>query len=757
MSLNIHLDYETRSKLDVNKVGAWNYAKHPSTEILCLSWSIGNGKICLAHPAFPKAGIPAKNWPPEELFVLILDRRNKIWAHNAFFERVISFFVGFKRLGWPKVLHEQWRCTMSIASYHALPRKLEFVAKALNTYQKDMAGNKVMLKCSSPDEDGEWHENRDDLLTTFEYNKSDIAAEREIHNFLGNLPPFELAIWQLDQKINCIGIPFDIGMAESAVRAVSRAKAEANIAIFELTKGAVKTITLINEWHAWTEKMGYPFKGKSLKQELIEGYLHNPKIPEIIKEAIRIKKSASAASVDKYKAVLRLIDRSDNRVRDGLYYFGAGTGRYAGRGVQIQNFPKGYTDKVEGVWDPEEMGRPFMDEMCDNIVNESFDINRFYTGHSIFKQLRDATRGVIKAKPGHEFLVVDYSTIEARVVMWLADDLEAIRILKESCIYCDMATTIYGYEVIKGVHKDERQLGKQAILGLGYSMGFIKFFNTLQGYDIEISEKTALALLGNDKNLYLKSVLRHRIKIIKAGIDINTHLLSLAACKKIVDIYRAKYDKVVKFWYDTEGAAKQAVENPGEVFVVGKTSWFYDKHRDFLRVLLPSDRCINYHQPRLEKEYSVKITARDKKGLAFDVSLEKLKGLRGDEAKRLYSRATQKGWSIDPNDEPYIRESSVLTYMKPKDGKATRTGTYSGKLVENISQGIARDFMCHSMLLADKKGYNLVMTVHDEIVSEEKKGAKSLKEFEELLCILPDWGEGFPVGVEGFVAERYRK
>ena len=241
------------------------------------------------------------------------------------------------------------------------------------------------------------------------------------------------------------------------------------------------------------------------------------------------------------------------------------------------------------------------------------------------------------------------------------------------------------------------------------------------------------------------------------GIDINENLLTLAACKKIVDTYRAKYEKVVQFWYDTEKAAKSAVENPRNAYEVGKTSWVYDKEKDFLKVRLPSGRNINYHKPRLSKEYSVSITARDKKGLPFTLTFDKLKELKGDEAKKLYSKAIQKKWTVDTSSDLYIRESSVLSYMKPKNGKAERTYTYSGKLVENIAQGVARDFMCYSMLLAHEKGYNIFMTVHDEICAEEKIGTKSLKEFEELLCILPDWGEGFPVGVEGFKAKRYRK
>jgi DNA polymerase len=245
--------------------------------------------------------------------------------------------------------------------------------------------------------------------------------------------------------------------------------------------------------------------------------------------------------------------------------------------------------------------------------------------------------------------------------------------------------------------------------------------------------------------------------VIKAGVDINADLLTLATCKKIVHTYRKKYSKVVQFWYDTEDAAKNAVNNPGKVFKVGKTSWSYDEKIDFLKVQLPSGRNINYHKPRLSKQFSISIRAVDKKGLPFDIQLKKLKEINNDVIKKLYSKAISKKWDIIAGEEPVIRESSVLSYLKPENGKSSRTETYSGKLVENITQGAARDFMCSSMLLAHEKGYDLIMTVHDEIVAEEDEGTKPLKDFEDLLCVLPDWGEGFPVGVEGFTAKRYRK
>ena len=65
--------------------------------------------------------------------------------------------------------------------------------------------------------------------------------------------------------------------------------------------------------------------------------------------------------------------------------------------------------------------------------------------------------------------------------------------------------------------------------------------------------------------------------------------------------------------------------------------------------------------------------------------------------------------------------------------------------------------LTHALQKIDAAGYDPILTVHDEIVADTKKGHGSLDEFNKLMCELPDWAHGLPVAVEGYESDRYRK
>lgn len=183
------------------------------------------------------------------------------------------------------------------------------------------------------------------------------------------------------------------------------------------------------------------------------------------------------------------------------------------------------------------------------------------------------------------------------------------------------------------------------------------------------------------------------------GQDIGIKLAKLA-----VAAYRKKNHKVVKFWYAAEEAAKNAIRQPGTVFKCGdKDRISYLVKDGYLWCRLPSGRCLAYHSPRLE--------------------------------------------------------DGRLTYMgvSQTTSQWSRQDTYGGKLVENIVQAVARDVMAEAMLRADRAGYKVVMTVHDEIISVSDLPDASVDEFVSILCEVPHWAKGFPVAASGWSGNRYRK
>jgi DNA polymerase len=362
---------------------------------------------------------------------------------------------------------------------------------------------------------------------------------------------------------------------------------------------------------------------------------------------------------------------ADNRIRDMLMYHGAGTGRWTGKMVQPHNFPRGSLK-------PKEAGLA-----CELIREDNKEFIEMLWGSddpnakkalTVMEVLSSALRGSITAAPGNDLVVADYSSIEARVLVWLVGDKKALDVFHSGKdIYKDMAVSIYNVPY-EEVDDEQRRMGKQAILGLGYQMGPDKFKFTLwDSYDIHIE-------------------------------------LDLA--QMVVDAYRIRYAKVKAFWNHINECAIRAVKNPNRVVKVNDKVMFKFS-KGFLRCRLPSGRTLYYRDPRIKKK-----------------------------------------------ELPWGGKADTLTYMNV-DGKTkkwVRTDTYGGKLTENVVQAIARDFMGYGISNINDHGkYQIILSVHDELLAECPGGTGDYEEFEDLMATLPPWGAGCPVAAEGWQGIRYRK
>ena len=81
--------------------------------------------------------------------------------------------------------------------------------------------------------------------------------------------------------------------------------------------------------------------------------------------------------------------------------------------------------------------------------------------------------------------------------------------------------------------------------------------------------------------------------------------------------------------------------------------------------------------------------------------------------------------------------------------------SYGGKFVENIVQAIARDILAEAMMRLEKKGFNIVMHIHDEVVIESD--SSSIEEINEIMSIAPIWAPGLILDADGFESEFYKK
>lgn len=653
-----HLDFESRSTVDIYECGAWAYSVHPTTEILCLAYQIDGGQIkILTHDDF----LMHKNlgWPCEDLMEAIREGSLMV-SFNAFFEQCMWTNIMVKLYGFPRIPINRWRCVMAKALARALPRNLLDCGKALNADPlKSDKGKKVMMKLCKPNpKTGGWNEDPEDLQALYEYCMDDVAAECAVDQLLPDLIPSEQTIWFLDQLINQRGVYVDIQAINKALEYVEVFTENLNEIVLDVSRGDLGGVSRRMEVLNWCKDKGVEIESytKAEVSRVLDGEL-----PNDVRTVLETKLQLGKTSVQKYQAMARSADE-EGRIRDLLIYHGASTGRWAGKLIQPHNLPKGNVEDI--------------DSAIEFLKTEAIDdFKCLYP--DVMGTLSSAIRGMIIAPKGQELLIADYSAIEARVVLWLAGDEYGLKQFTEfdngigEEPYVIMSKLIYGDN---NISKARRQLGKAAVLGCGFGMGPDKFLATCLGWGISIDQTLA---------------------------------------KKAVDTYRSSYRRVQLSWREQENAAIACVSTQQSVNC-GKITWHLDG--DVLLARLPSGRSLAYNNPTLEY---VKTPWGEKKIALHFMGLMKVQGM---------------------NTTKWVRQH-----------------TYGGKLVENLTQAVARDILAAAMLRCEMAGFSVAFSVHDEIVSQVPIALADITAFEGLVSRLPLWATGCPIVAKGFKTTRYRK
>lgn len=664
----LHIDFETRSAIDLRKAGVYRYAEDESTSIICMSYRFGDGPVQRWRPGEPWPASVSAHVNPGELPVA---------AHNAGFERA----MWNAKIAGPNSLRleiEQQDCTMSRALALGLPASLENLGAATAVaVQKDKDGHRLMLQMCKPRslEPLTWWEDDERIERLQTYCDQDVAAECAVDAVLPKLSVRERRVWELDQRINDRGVLVDLPLVQRALAVVEVASKRADREMWRLTDGAVKRCTEVAKIVAWINSRG--IKCDSLAKGDIDDLVLTAEMFDdpTVMEAVRLRRATARSSTAKYQAMLNTACR-DGRVRGSLAYHKAHTGRWAGSGMQPQNFPR--VDDADAV--QEALALLGIDQSADACV----DNIELMVGPPI-KVLSKCLRAMVRAPDGRKLVGGDFSNIEGRLAAWLAGEewkLQAFRDFDAGTgpdLYRVMAAEVEGC-AIEAVSPTIRQIkGKVPELACQYqgALGAFQKMAYTQDPPVRVSDEEAL---------------------------------------RIVRAWREKNSRIVQAWWDLQDAAIEAVGAPGIVVPVLGGKVQYVVSNGFLFCRLPSARVVAYAQAKLGWS-----------------SYEDADGVRHDRRGVQYMGVDSftKKWSVQ--------------------------NLYGGAQFNHVDQGTARDVLVEGMFEVEEAGYPIVLTVHDENLSEVDEGFGSAEEYARLMTKKKPWMAGIPLAVKAWEGQRWTK
>ncbi len=645
----LSLDLETYSDVDLGKCGVYRYVEGDFHILLC-AYAFDDEDVKIVDLACGEE-------MPVEVADAIFDDSVIKAAWNAQFERTcLSRFFG------KQLPPDSWQCSMVWAASLSLPLALKNAALVLKTgEQKDRAGEDLIryfsIPCKPTKSNGgrtrNLPEHAPEKWQNFkDYCLQDVRTERDIRKVLERFPlqEHEWDYYHMDQRINDRGVLIDRKLVTQAITCDLMLSEEMAKKAYELT--GLENPNSVSQLKSWLEDRGIEVSslGKKDVAGMIADLDKNSADGEAL-EMMKLRLQMAKSSVKKYQAADRYICE-DGRAHGLFQFSGANrTQRWAGRGIQLQNLPQNHISTLDEARDLVKMG---CFDMVESIYGNTPDI------------LSQLIRTMLVPKPGCEFIVADFSAIEARVLAWLAGEQWRLDAFKRGDdIYCASASQMFGVPVVKhGINGDLRQKGKVAELACGYG-----------------GASGALISMG--------------------ALDMGLKEDELPG---LIEDWRSSNPEIVRFWWDVERAAVETVKDHEERTVNRIGFQFY---ANTLWLVLPSGRKLAYVNPKMQPNRFGRMA----------VTFESL-------------NAANK-WS--------------------------RNETYSGKLVENVTQATARDLLAEAMWRMERAGLDIVGHVHDEVILEVPKGSVSVEEVCAIMGQNPEWAEEAPLAAAGYRGDYYFK
>lgn len=639
-----------------------------------------------------------EKFPPAVVDAFV-NRECVLIAHNAQFDRtVLKKFV--PAVADPK----RWKDSMIKAYSLSLPGSLAALCEYCGLpvdKAKDKEGGMLVRKFCVPQKLGLRilpPADDADWQKFVNYARLDVEAMREIWKRLPgwNDTPEFWAEWHIDQDINDRGMQIDLELASCAIEASAEVAEKSNATVQRITGGLAKTAGQRDVLMGFLELLGYDVK--DMRKSTLEHALEDPALPDEARELILARLQAAKASVKKYDALIRSTC-SDGRLRGCLLFCGAQkTGRWAGRLFQPQNLPRG-TLTPEQV----ETGIGAIKTGCAHLLYD--DVNAVVSS---------CLRGTITAPAGAKLVVADLSNIEGRVLAWLAGEkwkLDAFRAYDRGDgvdLYKATYARTFGIKP-EEVTKKQRQIGKVLELAMGYMGGVGSFLAFATAYGVDLKELAAHTLESLDKNTL---TLAHeqwdffKSKNMTNGLD----EVTWSALNAIKLAWRDAHPAITTFWKETEQRVWAAFGQPWAR--VGKSFYpcEFTRTKFGLACRLPSGRVMAY--PRAE------LPANDSERCLF---------------KYYAPLRVRKGFAMSK--------------------------THAGKIVENITQAVARDVLAANLSHVEAAGYKIILSVHDELITEVPRFPNDFNAdgLAALMATPPNWAKDLPLAAAGFESSRYKK
>lgn len=538
---NLEIDIETFSSANLAKSGVYRYVESPDFEILLFGYSVDGGEVKVIDLASGET-------LPKEIHDALEDEAVTKWAFNAQFERIcLSRFLGYPTGEY--LDPEGWKCSMVWSAYMGLPLSLEGVGAVLGLEKQKLTEGKDLIRyfcvpCSPTKTNGGRTRNLPvhdmEKWDRFKaYNIRDVEAEMQIQERLVKFPVPD-SMWEeyhLDQEINDRGILVDMPFVEQCIEIDRVSRDSLTAAMQELTE--LDNPNSVVQMKGWLADNG--LETDTLGKKAVAALMKDA--PDHLAEVLALRQQLAKSSVKKYQAMQNSVC-ADNRVRGMFQFYGANrTGRFAGRLVQLQNLPQNHMSDLA--------------EARGLVRSGNYDaLDMLY--EDIQDTLSQLIRTAFIPPADRNFIVADFSAIEARVIAWFAGESWRSEVFKSGGdIYCASASQMFGVPVEKhGVNGHLRQKGKIAELALGYggSVGALKAMGALE--------------MG----------------------------LTEEELPDLVSAWRQSNPNIVRFWWDVDSASKKAIKEKTTQSTHGIS---FCCRSGMLFIQLPSGRVLSYVKPRM--------------------------------------------------------------------------------------------------------------------------------------------------------------